>query len=179
MADAIEIVAYDPTWPTQFSAERDRIGDLLGDLAVRIDHHGSTSVPGLAAKPVIDIQVSVRNLQPMQPYYSRLVQLGYRHLPHADDSFYPCFHRPAKWPHTHHVHVVEVGHPEERRTLAFRDYLRQHSEAARAYEALKHTLAEKHNAGILASRQAYADAKGDFITQVTEEALQSGLPHDL
>jgi hypothetical protein len=91
-------------------------------------------------------------------------------VPHPDDAFCPFFHRPAEWPYTHHVHVVEAGGDEERRTLAFRDYLRTHDDVAREYEALKHRLAPHHAATDFASRQAYADAKGPFIAAV-ERAL--------
>ena len=131
MNETIDIVPYDPGWPSVFSAERDRIAAALGDFALRIDHNGSTSVPGLAAKSIIDIQVSVRQLQPLEAFAEPLKSLGYVHVPHPDDSFCPFFHKPATWPHTHHVHVVESGGAEERRTLAFRDYLREHPEAAR------------------------------------------------
>lgn len=178
MSDAIEIVPYDPAWPRAFAAERDRIAARLGDVAVRIDHHGSTAVPGLAAKPVIDIQVSVRRLQPLTEYAAPLARLGYVHVPHPDDAFCPFFHRPAAWPHTHHVHVVQSGGAEERRTLAFRDYLRAHPEAAREYEQLKRRLAPLHGAATFASRQAYADAKTEFVTRTTDRALGAGLPHD-
>ena len=116
----IEIVPYDEAWPRLFAAERDRLSAALGPIALRIEHNGSTAVPGLAAKPVIDIQVSVARLQPLDRYAPALQRLGYVHLPHADDAFAPFFHRPAGWPHTHHVHVVEAGSAEERRTLAFR-----------------------------------------------------------
>jgi GrpB-like predicted nucleotidyltransferase (UPF0157 family) len=118
MPAAIEIVPYDPAWSAAFAAERDRIVAVLRTVAVRIDHNGSTSVPGLAAKPVIDIQISVRILQPVEAYGALLEQLGYTHVPHEDDSVCPYFHRPATWPHSHHVHVVEAGGAEERRTLA-------------------------------------------------------------
>src|SRR6058998_2972168 len=123
---SIEIAPYDPLWTTEFEAERDRIRRVLGSRAVRIDHHGSTSVPGLAAKPVIDIQVSVAELHPIDAYAPALASLGYVHVPHADDDRCPFFHRPAEWPHTHHVHVVAAGGAEEQQTLAFRDYLRSH-----------------------------------------------------
>jgi GrpB-like predicted nucleotidyltransferase (UPF0157 family) len=179
MGEALEIVPYDRTWPSAFSAERDRIATVLGDLAVRIDHNGSTSVPGLAAKPVIDIQVSVRRLQPIEEYAARLAQLGYVHVPHPDDSFCPFFHRPAAWPHTHHVHVVQSAGTEERRTLAFRDYLREFPEVARAYEDLKRGLASLHGAVAFASQQAYADAKTEFVTRITERAIAAGFPRDL
>jgi GrpB-like predicted nucleotidyltransferase (UPF0157 family) len=160
------IVDYDPRWPLDFALERDRIAGALGALAVRIDHHGSTSVSGLAAKPVIDIQIAVADLQPLERYAAPLARLGYVHLPHHDDAVCPFFHRPAQWPHTHHVHVVEAGGDEERRTLAFRDYLRAHADVAREYDALKRQLAQRFNGEDVASREAYAAAKSAFITRV-------------
>ncbi|HEV3139037.1 MAG TPA: GrpB family protein, partial [Vicinamibacterales bacterium] len=119
-----ELLPYDSRWPAAFDAEAVRLRGALGPLALRIEHNGSTAVPGIAAKPVIDIQISVARLQPLAPYRDRLQPIGYVHVPHQDDSFCPFFHRPARWPHSHHVHLVEAGGAEERRTLAFRDYLR-------------------------------------------------------
>jgi len=177
-ADALHIVDYDPAWPAAFAAERRRIATALGNVAVRIDHHGSTSVPGLAAKPIIDVQVSVERLEPLATYAEPLATIGYVHVPHADDAFCPFFHRPATWPHTHHVHVVESGGAEERRTLAFRDYLRAHPDVARDYAVLKRGLAAHHAASTFASRQAYADAKTEFVTRATARALAAGLPMD-
>src|SRR5262245_24150685 len=134
MNQELQIVSYDPAWPSQFEVEAVRIREALGSLAVRIDHNGSTSVPGLAAKPIIDIQVSVASLEPIGMYREPLCSIGYVHVPHADDSFCPFFHRPSTWPHGHHVHVVKAYGDEERRTIAFRDYLRAHWDEARAYE---------------------------------------------
>jgi GrpB-like predicted nucleotidyltransferase (UPF0157 family) len=165
------VVHYDPRWPQAFEAERERIGRALGALALRIDHNGSTAVPGLAAKPVIDIQVSVAQLHPIETYIERLAPLGYVHVPHADDAVCPFFHMPVEWPHTHHVHLVEAGGDEERRTLAFRDYLREHEPVAREYETLKRRLAEEFSDGDPASREAYANAKSDFIARVVRAAL--------
>jgi GrpB-like predicted nucleotidyltransferase (UPF0157 family) len=179
MSESLEIVPYDSGWPEQFERERQRLAAGLGDLALRIDHNGSTSVAGLPAKPVIDIQVSVARLRPPSLYKKRLEKLGYVHVPHADDSFCPFFHRPATWPHTHHVHLVEHGALEERRTLAFRDFLREHDLEARAYAALKMDLAARLLAGELASREAYAEAKTDFIEAIIERALAAGYPRDL
>ena len=178
MSETIEIVPYDPAWPSAFTIERDRIAAALGTFALRIDHNGSTSVPGLAAKPIIDIQVSVRQLQPIEPYATPLTQIGYVHVPHPDDSFCPFFHRPKAWPHTYHVHVVQSGGDEERRTLAFRDYLRAHQEIALEYEKLKRTLASHHSAGDFPSREAYAEAKTEFITSITDRALKTGFPRE-
>jgi GrpB-like predicted nucleotidyltransferase (UPF0157 family) len=170
------VVPYDPRWPGEFEIERDRIALALRALALRIDHHGSTAVPGLAAKPVIDIQISVAPLHPIEAYAGGLARLGYVHVPHADDAFCPFFHRPAAWPHTHHVHLVEAGSEEERRTLAFRDYLREHAQVARDYEALKRTLADRLSAEDRESQQAYADAKSEFIDRIVRIALVEGYP---
>src|SRR3954471_5341405 len=155
----IAIVPYDPAWPREFERERDRLEAGLGATALRIEHNGSTAVPGLAAKPVIDIQISVAHLQPADAYAPSLERLGYVHVPHQDDAFAPFFHRPAAWPHTHHVHVVESGGDEEWKALAFRDYLRGHPEAAREYAVLKARLAVEFSGEDFASRESYASAK--------------------
>jgi RimJ/RimL family protein N-acetyltransferase len=172
----IAIVPYDSNWPVAFAAERDRILAALGSLARRIDHHGSTAVPGLAAKPIIDIQVSVVSLQPLTPLVSALAALGYVHVPHADDEICPFLHRPAQWPHTHHVHLIQAGGAGERRTVAFRDYLRDHLETAREYAALKRQLASAHGVSTFMAREAYAAAKTPFVTRVTDAALAAGYP---
>ena len=165
----LTIVDYDPRWPAMFEAERARLAAAMGDLAIRIEHNGSTAVPGLAAKPIIDLQISVVSLTPLVPLVARLTPLGYVHVPHADDAFCPFLHRPATWPHTHHVHLVEAGGVEERRTLAFRDHLRTHIGAAREYERLKRELASRTDADDPASRDAYAHAKTDFIERILRE----------
>lgn len=175
----LQIASYNPQWVTEFEAERERIAHVIGDVPIRIEHNGSTAVPGLAAKPVIDTQVSVQRLQPLSRYSEPLASLGYIHLPHADDAFCPFFHRPAEWPHTHHVHVVEAGGQEERRTLAFRDYLREHSDIAGEYGALKRRLAAATDGTSADSREAYARAKGEFIERVVQIALQEGYPRGL
>ncbi len=165
------IVAYDARWPHEFEAERARIGRALGALALRIDHNGSTAVPGLAAKPIIDIQISVARLDSIATYAERLAPLGYVHMPQEDDAVCPFFHRPAQWPHMHHVHLVEAGGDDERRTLAFRDYLREHELVAREYETLKRALAGTFDEHDASSRESYAHAKGDFIARVVSLAL--------
>src|SRR5262245_6333586 len=162
----IEIVAYDPRWPMEFDAEAARLHRALGPLALRIDHNGSTAVPGLAAKPVIDIQVSVASLQPLIAYGRPLELLGYVHVPSPDDAFCPFFHRPSQWPHTHHLHVVESGGAEERRTLAFRDFLRDHPESSREYERLKRELTARLSTADAEGREAYARAKSEFVERI-------------
>jgi GrpB-like predicted nucleotidyltransferase (UPF0157 family)/ubiquinone/menaquinone biosynthesis C-methylase UbiE len=162
---------HDPDWAAQFERERARLVHALGPLALRIDHHGSTAVPGLAAKPIIDIQISVASLKPIEAYARPLALCGYVHHPHDDDSFAPYFHRPASWPHSHHVHVVQAESDEARRTLAFRDYLRAHPESAREYESLKRELAARFVGDDAESREGYAAAKTSFVTAIVERAL--------
>jgi GrpB-like predicted nucleotidyltransferase (UPF0157 family) len=174
----LRVVPYDPGWPAAFEAEAGRLRTALGTRALRIDHNGSTAIPGLGAKPIIDIQVSVVALQPIAAYGERLLAIGYVHRPHADDSFCPFFHRPSRWPHSHHVHVVERGGAEERRTLAFRDYLRDHVAAAREYEHLKQDLARQFAAPGGESREAYSLAKTDFVERIVAMALASGYPRE-
>lgn len=162
----IEIVPYDPAWPAMFAAERVRLAAALGPIAERIEHNGSTAVTGLAAKPIVDIQISVARLQPMSTYAAPLAAFGYTHVAHPDDTRCAFFHRPARWPHTHHLHVVESGGDEERRTMAFRDYLRMHPDTACEYEALKWRLAAQWIGDTADSREAYASAKSSFIERV-------------
>ena len=174
----IEIVPYDACWPGAFEAEAVRLRAALETMVLRIDHHGSTAIPGLAAKPIIDIQVSVSALQPLSAYGSRLEAIGYVHVPHPDDSFCPFFHRPLRWPHTHHLHVVERGGREERRTLAFRDYLRDHSGVAGEYADLKRTVAARIGSADPASQDRYAAAKTDFIERIVALAFAAGYPRE-
>ena len=175
----IEIVPYDPGWPGAFEEEAARLRTALKTLALRIDHHGSTAIPGLGAKPIIDIQISVATLKPLSTYGAKLEEVGYVHVPHPDDSFCPFFHRPIQWPHSHHVHVVERGGREERRTLAFRDYLREDPDVSRDYEDVKRTVAAQIVAADPDSRERYAVAKTDFIERVVGLAVTAGYPRDL
>lgn len=173
----IEIVPYDCAWPSLFEAEAARIGDTLGDLALRIEHVGSTSVPGLAAKAVIDIQVSVATLQTLDTYFESLARLGYSHIPLGPfDLVYPFFQKPAEWPSTHHIHLCVLGAEHERRHLAFRDYLRSHRAVAAEYVELKGSLAAVHDGATLESRERYSLGKTRFVNSVLERALSAGYP---
>ncbi len=163
------IVGYDPAWPVMFEREAAAIGAALGDLAVRIEHVGSTSVPGLAAKPVIDIQVSVVSLTPRTPIVDALAGIGYRHQIdpiEAEHEYFSLGYEPDA-PRKVHIHVCEVGSTWERRHLAFRDFLRSHSDAAATYESLKRRLAEQHPRDVY----TYTDGKTAFITEIETQAL--------
>lgn len=160
----ITILLYDPTWPAAFETEARALRDAFGTDALRIEHVGSTAVPGLAAKPVIDIQVAVASLAPLEPHARTLASLGYHFISVGDfDLVYPFFAKPAAWPSTHHVHLCAAGGEQEARHLAFRDHLRRDRDAAVAYEALKRRLAVEHHGTTIASREEYSLAKTAFV----------------
>lgn len=167
----IHIAPYDPAWPERFAKEARRLRQVLGDEVLRIDHVGSTSVPGLAAKPVIDIQVSVASLAPRERHRALLAGLGYEHVPLGDfDRVYPFFKWPGGWPGTHHVHLCVAGSAQDLDHLAFRDRLRTDAATAADYAALKRRLAARHDGLTLASQERYSLAKTDFVRSVLGRA---------
>jgi putative glutamine amidotransferase len=159
---------YDPGWPSRYEAESAGVREALGEQLVRIEHVGSTSVAGLGAKPVIDIQVSVRSMVPRSEYVDPLVALGYRWVvdPWTDEHEY--FSRDEGGKRAFQIHVCATGSEWERRHLAFRDWLRSHSDDAAAYERLKRDLAERHPRDMY----AYIDGKTPFIRQIETRAVR-------
>ncbi|MFG1795891.1 GrpB family protein [Nocardia sp. NPDC049149] len=157
----IRIVDYDPTWPARFAEERDRIANALGAVARRVDHIGSTSVPGLAAKPIIDIQVSVPDVDDEDAYLELLSAAGYQ-LRVREPA-----HRMMRTPERDvHVHLCTIGSAWERPQLLFRDWLRHDDADRAAYEQLKRELAQRD----WSDMNAYADAKGPLITEIGARA---------
>jgi GrpB-like predicted nucleotidyltransferase (UPF0157 family) len=174
----IKLVAYDPAWPTMFEVEASEIRRVFGDLALRVEHVGSTAVPGLLAKPVIDIQISVVSLVTLDPHLARLACLGYVHVPLGGfDRVYPFFQKPADWPCTHHVHLCASGSEQEARHLAFRNHLRAHPETARQYLELKQSLAAQHHEATQESRESYSLAKSSFVETVLQKAMRGEVAH--
>jgi GrpB-like predicted nucleotidyltransferase (UPF0157 family) len=155
----ITVVPYDAAWPGMFADERDRLAAALGEVAVRIDHFGSTAVPGLAAKPWIDIQVGVRRMRPADAYRDPLLALGYVH--HPDDDDHEFFDR-----RPYHVHVCGVGGDWARRHLAFRDLLRRDPAARSAYQEEKLRLAAEHDDVL-----AYTEAKTPVIRRLQDASI--------
>jgi GrpB-like predicted nucleotidyltransferase (UPF0157 family) len=172
----ITIRPYSSDWPQLFEAERARLLVTLGALARRIDHVGSTSVPGMPSKPVIDMQITVDAVVPLAPWVSHLAGLGYTYMPSSDDRLYPFFHAPRTWPHTHHIHLCTPDCAISRATLALRDYLREHAAARLAYAAEKRRLAQVFPGDTAESREAYAEGKSPLLCPMIERALQQGYP---
>lgn len=159
-APTIEVVDYNPAWPAHFEEERVTLKRALGEQLVAVDHGGSTSVPGLAAKPIIDMWAALRS--PLrQPDIDAMAAIGYEYLGELGLADQDLFVKRS--PRVCHVHCYRAGHPELDRHLAFRDWLRAHPEGAAAYRRLKRELARR----FAADPMAYTDAKSDFI----EDAL--------
>jgi GrpB-like predicted nucleotidyltransferase (UPF0157 family) len=161
----IEIVPYDPAWPERFAWLGAELRRALGGAAVRIDHIGSTAVPGLAAKPVIDIQISVASFDPLEAFRAPLEALGYAYRADNTERTKRYFREPAGSSRTH-IHVRRAGSFSEQFALLFRDYLRATPEVAAEYEALKQRLAARHRD----ERRAYTEAKVPIFWEVIRHA---------
>ena len=161
--DDIEIVPYDPTWPLKFEAEAARLRMILPNrLIVDIQHYGSTAVPGLAAKSIIDIILATSDLTAARaafpPLLAREGYVFWADNPEDDRLFFVKGLPPGAPHRTHHLHVGETR-GQLWSQLAFRDHLRAHPEDAAAYAALKRALAGRYRK----DREAYTAAKGHFI----------------
>ena len=167
MGRAYRIDDPDPAWPVRFEAEARRIAQALPDgLVSRIDHVGSTSVPGLAAKPIIDIQLSVATMVPRDTYVEPIVALGYRWVLDPWDVDHEYFSRDIDGERSFQLHVCAAGSSWERIHLAFRDRLREHPDVAAGYARLKRELAAAHPGDLL----SYTAGKSAFVTDVIERA---------
>jgi GrpB-like predicted nucleotidyltransferase (UPF0157 family) len=162
--DLHEVNGYDPAWPGCFGVWHRRLATTLGDAAARIDHIGSTSVPGLAAKPVIDIQVSVADVGDERSYLCRAESAGL--VLRLRERGHRLLWPPAGKPREVHVHICGCGSPWERDHLLFRDYLRAHPAACHSYAALKRELITRWRH----DRKAYGDAKTGFVLDTLADA---------
>jgi GrpB-like predicted nucleotidyltransferase (UPF0157 family) len=175
--EEVAIAPYDPAWPESFRQEKEHLLSCLpNDLIRRIEHFGSTAVVGLAAKPIVDMLVEVTDLQATRVRIAPVLESqGYDYFwrpTHGDDGppFYAWFIKrdPRTGTRTHHIHMVEGHFAEHWDRLIFRDYLIEHPEVAREYEALKMRLASSSPR----DRVAYTRGKTEFIDRTTERAKQ-------
>jgi GrpB-like predicted nucleotidyltransferase (UPF0157 family) len=165
MSEPIVIVEYDPHWPRIFEELRASLVTSLGDLAVAVEHVGSTAVPGLAAKPIIDLDLVVASSDHIPAAIARLADLGYAHKGDQGIPGREAFLAPASAPR-HHLYACPSDGEELRRHLLFRDSLRAHPRVAGDYEGLKKAAALRFRD----DRVAYVEAKSRFIEEVLRRA---------
>ncbi len=169
----VVIADYDPRWPEMYAEESTRIQNAIGEWLLGIEHVGSTSVPGLAAKPVVDIMPGLRALSDAPHIISAMKELGYQYFPEYEPELPErrYFVRPPGPANRHkrlfHIHAVETTSAFWRRHLAFRDHLRAHPDVAGEYAALKRRLAAEYGP----DREGYTEAKTEFITRIESLAL--------
>jgi GrpB-like predicted nucleotidyltransferase (UPF0157 family) len=172
----IYLAEYDPRWPQMFEEERARLHTAIGEWAADIQHVGSTSIPGIAAKPIIDIAVHLRSLVDALYCITPLMELGYECLGEFGIPgriyFRKCTDQPLRGQshegvgRTHQIHMYERTNEQYEKQIVFRDYLRAHPDARGAYEALKRELAARHARDV----EAYAMAKSEFVLDILARA---------
>lgn len=164
----VVIVDYNPLWPKQFETLRVRLASVLDGLALTIEHVGSTAIPGLAAKPILDVDVLLKSAGELPLAVAALASIGYQHQGDLGISGREAFRAPAGDPR-HHLYVCPDNR-EFQRHVAFRDHLRSHPEDANAYANLKRKLAIRFRN----DREAYNDAKSNFVEGIlrTQESTK-------
>ncbi len=161
----IIIENYNPNWPDQYEQERAAIVQAIGPYITNIEHAGSTSIPGLAAKPVIDICIDLNSYPLPAEAITAMGALGYEHLGEYGIHERHYFRKVS--PRSYHIHAYSPGNIEWDAHILFRDYLRAHPQAARQYERLKRELAARHT-----DRHDYTDDKTDFVHGTLTQARE-------
>ena len=163
----VQVVPYSSNWPDDYAFEAARIHRALGDIVARIHHIGSTAIPGIHAKPIIDILLEVQNLEILDSGSSGLVKLGYEVKGEFGIPGRRYFRKDAPdGVRTHQIHAFEQGSPGSERHLAFRDYMISHPQIAQSYSLLKRRLAAAS-----ADKEAYMDGKDAFIRKHEAKAV--------
>ena len=163
---------YDPKWPRMFKEEASQLASIWGNQSIAIHHIGSTSVPGLRAKPIIDILVIIKNNSLIEKYDDEMIELGYRPRGECLDAIVPgtpgrfYYSKDINGIRTHQAHVMQNGHFDIKQKLDFRDYLRAHPDVAKEYAELKTRLIEQNTKGIF----EYIEGKDKFVKDCIAKA---------
>jgi len=170
----IEVVPYDAGWPAAFAAERALLEQALRPwLAGAIEHIGSTAVPGLPAKPIIDIMAPVTSLADSRPAIAAAESIAYVYFPYEPERMH-WFCKPSPAFRTHHLHLVPFRSALWTQRIRFRDALRADSALAAEYAALKLGLAQRFRH----DREAYTEAKTAFVERVVSQVGAASVPRD-
>lgn len=164
----VKVVAYNPNWHKEFEAEKQRLIEAFGDKILAIEHIGSTSIPGLAAKPVIDMVAAIKSFDDLPEFIDGLQKLGYEYMPERMFDNRKFFPKGSQENRTHHLNLVLQNDPEQWTKLnAFRDYLRTHETERKEYAKLKTVLAEQY----ANDRATYTKLKDNFFRSIIDKAL--------
>ncbi|HDX9579185.1 TPA: GrpB family protein [Bacillus pseudomycoides] len=166
MDKPVIIEEYTTNWALQFTEEQKIITNIIGDVAIAIEHIGSTSVAGLSAKPILDMMVGVRDLNDIDTFIEPLKTIEYEHVFHQEFPNRRFFRKGLWRAGTHHLHIYQYDSEAWNHNILFRDYLRSHPNVRQQYEQLKKELANKHRF----DRVAYTNAKAPFIVDVIQKA---------
>jgi GrpB-like predicted nucleotidyltransferase (UPF0157 family) len=170
MALTSDICDYDPQWPAMFEAERLRIQQKLAPFVREIHHVGSTAVPGMQAKPEIDLLIVVNSISEIEAINSGMAELGYDVRGECGIEGRHYYSKNTQSVRTHKAHVCEIFHSNVARQIAFRDYMREHPENTQEYAALKMRLAKSNSKGMA----EYLEGKHGYIERITNMALRQG-----
>ena len=165
----VEVVPHNPQWKQEFNSESQKIQKILADNVVIIHHIGSTAIPNIYAKPVIDFLIEVKDINLISQQTPAMEKLGYAAMGEFGLVGRRYFRKenPLRI-RTHHVHIYQINSPEIKRHLAFRDYMLAHTQDAEQYSQLKQELARKYPNDI----ESYMDGKDEFVKRMEKKAIQ-------
>jgi GrpB-like predicted nucleotidyltransferase (UPF0157 family) len=161
----VGVVSYNSNWKKMYKEESEKIKNVLSDIIIDIHHVGSTAIPGIKAKPVIDILVEVKDIEAVDRYNHKMKDLGYEVMGEYG-ILKRRFFRKGGNNRTHHIHIFQAGNEEIERHINFKEYLIAHPDKARVYSKLKEELANKYTYDV----ENYTNSKSDFIKEIDKKA---------
>src|SRR3989344_8613096 len=163
----VRLEEYNPKWSNLFEQEKELLLKTFGDRLIAIEHIGSTAIPGLLAKPIIDINVAIPSLKDIDDFITKVQELGYEYIPERRFSDRQFFPKGPSEKRTHHLNLVEItSETGWKNQILFRDYLREHEEIRNEYTKLKKELAEKY----ADNRDEYTERKSKFVIEIINKA---------
>jgi len=160
----VEVVSYSPNWKDMYKEESEKIKNVLSDIIIDIHHVGSTAIPGIKAKPVIDILVEVKDIEGVDQHNHKMKELGYEVMGEYGIPKRRFFRKGGN-NRTHHIHIFQVGNEEIERHVNFKEYLIAHPDKAREYSKLKEKLVNKYTYDV----ENYTNSNSDFIKEVDKK----------
>ena len=161
----LEVVSYNSNWKGMYKEESEKIKNILSDIIIDIHHIGSTAIPGIKAKPVIDMLVEVKDIEAVDQYNNKMEEFGYEVMGEYGIPKRRFFRKGGN-KRTHHIHIFQTGNEEIERHINFKEYLIAHPDKGREYSKLKVELKNKYSYDI----ESYTQGKNDFIKEIDRKA---------